>query len=116
MAMSASRSLSGAQTPPVDLWRYTAMIMCQAVLPALLLLRDKGRIELNVETSYDHMKLEFIVGLLDEISYPEIPDDIRKAISGYLVTLPGYKNELGVKQSRATEESHRILIMAASHA
>lgn len=107
-----------AEIAPLDLWRYRATMMCQAVLPALILLRDnkrrKRRIVLNTETFHDHMKLENVIRLLDETAYPEIPAKIRQPIVEYLCSLPGFKNELGLEQSNSTHQHHGYLTLALS--
>jgi hypothetical protein len=90
--------------------------MCQAVLPALVRLRDAGRIELNVESSYDHMKLDFIIGMLDDTNYPEIGIENRQAIKTYLTLLPGFNEDHGSVQSEVAVLHHRFIVMAASHA
>lgn len=116
MATYETKVSRGNAQASFDLWQYRACLMCQAVLPALVRLRDAGRIELNVESSYDHMKLDFIIGMLDEANYPEIGFESRQAIKAYLSSLPGFNECLGSAQSEVAVLHHRYLVMAASHA
>ena len=93
------------------MWKGRATAMFTGVMRALATLRDKGIIDLNVAEIRDHLNLKKIIDLADAEKYPMIPQSIRKSISSYLTSLPGYVAEKGYKQAQTTLDQHGYLEM-----
>lgn len=88
------------------MWRHLTISACNAILPALVALRDNGRIELNEDTIGSRFELGNVIELLDEAAYPELSRDLREPIARYLHALPGFSRDSGRDQSSSTKNSH----------
>lgn len=93
-----------------DMWKGRASAMLGGLLKALTHMRDKGEINLDVETVRDYLPLDRIVELAQRT---DIKDSALAAIKKYLGELPGYSEEdaiMGQIQSKAYEQ-HGYLTM-----
>jgi hypothetical protein len=93
------------------MWRGRAVAMFTAVIRPLAWLRDSGQIDLNISEIRDHINLRRIIDLANPEAYPEMPQPIRKSIKSYLMALPGYREEMGYRQSQTTMDQHGYLEM-----
>jgi hypothetical protein len=89
----------------------TTEFMCKAILPALVALRDSGRIELSSQTIGDHFELGSVIQMMDEAAFPELSREMRGSIARYLHALPGFNRELGQEQGNAAKGSHGFVLM-----
>ncbi|MCV9964101.1 hypothetical protein OIU34_19655 [Pararhizobium sp. BT-229] len=93
------------------MWRGRAVAMLTAVIRPLVWLRDIGYIDLNIAEIRDHLGLRQIIDLANPEAYPEMPQPIRKGIKSYLRALPGFREELGYRQSQTTCDQHGYVEM-----
>ncbi|MBO9428434.1 TraM recognition domain-containing protein [Sulfitobacter sp. R18_1] len=94
------------------MWKGRATAMLTGVMRALTWLRDEGRVDLNVGEIRSFMSLRKIIDLGDETGdYKDIPQPIRKSITSYLTSLPGFTPEKGHKQAQTTLDQHGYLEM-----
>lgn len=70
------------------MWRGRAEAMVRALMRALCELRDRGLINLSVDSLRSYMTLEKI-GVLDQ--NPDLPEAAKMQIKAYLDELPGYR-------------------------
>lgn len=92
-------------------WKGRATAMLTGVMRALVFLRDCGRLDLDVNAIRDHLNLRRIIDLADDGKYPDMPASIRKSVTSYLTSLPGYQPEKGYKQAQTTLDHHGFLEM-----
>lgn len=97
--------------PDYDVWWERANALANILIPAIVVLRDTGAIELDAYTFSDRVRLDSVIDLLDEQDFPQIPDDIRQNIARYLHNLPGYNAEAGRNQHDKTIEKHVYVVM-----
>ena len=97
------------------MWRHLTITACKAILPALVALRDSGRIELSSQTIGDHFELDSVIQMMDEAAFPEISRDMRNSIARYLHALPGFNRERGQEQGNAAKDSHGFVLMQIKH-
>ena len=93
------------------MWKGRAAAMFTGVMRALVWLRDKGSIDLNVSVIRDHLNLQAIIDLADPEKYADMPRPIRKSINSYLSSLPSFKLDSGYEQSQTTVDQHGYLEM-----
>lgn len=93
------------------MWKGRATAMLTGVIRALCWMRDAGYVDLNVGILRDHLTLNKIMELASEKKYPDMPTTIRHSIKSYLLSLPGYSEEKGEKQSQTTLDQHGFLQM-----
>ncbi len=94
-----------------DMWKGRATAMFTGVMRALVFLRDSGLLDLNVGEIRDHLNLRRIIDMADKDKYPEMPESIRKTVTSYLGSLPGFQPEKGYKQAQTTLDQHGFLEM-----
>jgi len=96
-----------------DMWKGRASAMIGALLKALVFLRDRGDIVLDVSKIREFLPLEKCIELVFEYDIPVgAIDPLRK----YLLELPGYSDEdaqAGTIQAKAFEQ-HGYIIMQFS--
>jgi intracellular multiplication protein IcmO len=93
------------------MWKGRATAMLTGVMRALTWLREQNLIDLNVGEIRDHMNLKKIIDLADATKFPDMPQHIRKSIRSYLLSLPGFQEDKGYKQSQTTLDQHGYLEM-----
>lgn len=93
------------------MWKGRSVAMFTAVIRALVWLRDADYIDLNITEIRDHLSLRRIIDLGNPEAYPDMPMLIRKSVKSYLKALPGFKEEMGYRQSQITIEQHGYLEM-----
>ena len=72
------------------MWKERAVALMGAMMPALTWKRDNQGVLLDVGVVRDHLSLAAIVKLSRDA---ELPERLKRAIKGYLETLPGYVDE-----------------------
>lgn len=92
------------------MWKGRASIMLKGVLNALVYLRDKTGVNLDINLLQDTMPLDEVVNLSFR---RDIPAHARVSIERYLAQLPGYTQEDAIKNAIAPKayEQHGFLIM-----
>ena len=92
------------------MWKGRASIMLKGVLNALVYLRDKQGVNLDINLLQDTMPLDEVVNLSFR---RDIPSQARVSIERYLAQLPGYTQEDAIKNAIAPKayEQHGFLIM-----
>ena len=92
------------------MWKGRASIMLKGVLNALVYLRDKQGINLDINLLQDSMPLDEVVNLSFR---RDIPAQARLSIERYLAQLPGYTQEDAIKNAIAPKayEQHGFLTM-----
>ena len=88
-----------------------ATAMFTGVMRALVFLRNDGLLDLDVDAIRDHLNLRRIIDLADDKKHPGMPANIRKSVTSYLTSLPGYQPEKGYRQAQTTLDSHGFLEM-----
>ncbi|MTH95830.1 hypothetical protein [Roseibium sp. RKSG952] len=88
------------------LWHGRAVAMIEAVIQALVWLRDSDQIELCLAEIRDNLVLRRIIHLSNKDNFPDMPLAIRKALLSYLDSLPGYRKEKGEAQCQTTLDQH----------
>jgi intracellular multiplication protein IcmO len=98
-----------------DMWKGRAIGLISAIMIALVELRDKGKLLLDIMAIQDHLNLERIIDLyLDRHGQYELSEKSKRALRGYLDSLPGFDwNEAraGRPQSGTTNDQHGYLFM-----
>ncbi|HAU29193.1 MAG TPA: type IV secretion protein IcmO [Rhodospirillaceae bacterium] len=72
------------------MWKERAVALMGAMMPALTWKRDNQGVLLDVGVVRDHLSLPAIIKLSRD---QELPERLRRALHGYLDTLPGYVDE-----------------------
>lgn len=93
------------------MWRGRAVAMFTAVIRPLVWLRDAGYVDLNISEIRDHLSLRKLIDFANPEAYPEMPQPVRKGVKSYLRALPGFREELGYRQSQTTCDQHGYLEM-----
>ncbi len=93
------------------MWKGRASAMFTGVMRALVWLRDKGSIDLNVSEIRDHLNMAAIIDLADPEKHTDMPKPIRKSINAYLNSLPSFNEEKKYEQSQSTVDQHGYLEM-----
>ena len=96
------------------MWKGRAVAMLTGVVKALVWLRDKGELDLNVGVIREYMALKNIISLASVKDWPNLPQDIRLSVMSYLTSLPGYQESKGTSQSPTTLDQHGYLEMQFS--
>ena len=96
------------------MWKGRAVAMLTGVIKALVWLRNKGELDLNVGTIREYMNLKNIISLASEKDRPSLPRDIRTSVRAYLTSLPGFVESKGTAQAQTTLDQHGYLEMQFS--
>ncbi len=91
------------------MWRDRARALAYGVIRALTHLRDAGQGELDATTIRGHLDLRRVIDLTDESRHPDMPSAVRKHVTSYLTSLPGYLPDWGGAQFPATSDQHGIV-------
>lgn len=97
-------------------WKGRAVAMIGALSRALVSLRDHSLLQLNAGSIRDHLDLKWVINLADRDAFPQIPEQARNGIRGYLSSLPGYQEEKKYKQSQTVLDQHGYLFMQMTRA
>jgi len=89
-------SLMDASDGKGDMWKGRAISFISAVLPALVDLRDQGRLMLHIGAIREFMPYPKYTELMND---PYISDKNRTMLQAFLYDVPGYKKDGGEKQS-----------------
>jgi intracellular multiplication protein IcmO len=96
-----------------DMWKGRASTMLKGLLKALVFMRDKGRLNMDIEKIRDHMPLDIMIGLTHDATLPE---SAKGQIRKYLLELPGYNEDeamIGQINGEAYKQ-HNFLTMQLS--
>jgi len=112
---------SGGQSSDGDMWKGRAMVFVQALMKALVYMRDRGKILLDantIRTYFELTRLEaigldkmFIRDNQEPVSMADAPDLVLEPIYNYLLTLPGFDRSKKGKQSSQVLEQHGFITM-----
>lgn len=91
-----------------DMWKGRAISLISGLMMALVSLRDRGELLLDVQAIRDFMNLEKIIDLCKDES---LTDKARSSIKGYLDSLPGFNWKKGKNQSDTVMDQHGYLQM-----
>ena len=103
--------MDGSDDRHESVWRGRAISMFTGVMRALVFLRNDGLLDLDVGAIRDHLNLRRIIDLADEGKHPGMPANVRKSVTSYLASLPGYRPEKGYGQAQTTLDNHGYLEM-----
>ncbi len=95
-----------------QMWKDRAVALIAGVVRALVVMRDRGELVLDVDVIRNHIHLEKAAELA--FRRPDLPANVREALENYLKTLPGFsrdKYEAGEDQERTTNDQHGYLEM-----
>lgn len=101
-------SLLDGRDVDLSAWKMRGAKLMAGVVPALVHLRDRGRLELDAASVGAHLTLQAILALR---AAPDMPEDIRASIDAYLATLPGFNAERGPRQAQTTQDQHGFVAM-----
>jgi energy-coupling factor transporter ATP-binding protein EcfA2 len=90
------------------MWKGRATAMLTGVARCLVWRRDNQGARLDVSVLRDHLGIRRIIDMSEDGALP-LP--LRKSVSSYLTSLPGYREEKGHKQSQTTLDQHGYLEM-----
>lgn len=90
-----------------DMWKGRAISLISAIMMALVFMRDKGEILLDVDIIREYLILDTIIKMNKR---KDLPPHIRASLRGYLVSLPGYQEGIP-KQNDTVMEQHGYLQM-----
>lgn len=90
-----------------DMWDGRAISCSSAICNVVVYLRDKGELNLTVDSFYQCFNLDVICRWLNN---SEIPNEVKKGLLQYVCTIPGYQRN-GVKQSDMVLEQHGYVTM-----
>ncbi|MFK4132149.1 type IV secretory system conjugative DNA transfer family protein [Pseudomonas luteola] len=96
-----------------EMWKGRASMMLKGLLKALVYMRDKGRLNLDIERIRDYMPLDRMIELTNDDT---IPDRAKNQIKKYLLELPGYSDDdamIGQINGEAYKQ-HNFLTMQLS--
>jgi hypothetical protein len=96
------------------MWRGRATAMFTGIVRALVWMRDHKNLYLDVSVVRDNIGLKEVIHLADPILHPDMPVPVRKTLTSYLSSLPGYHADKGYKQSQTTCDQHGYLQMQFS--
>ncbi len=91
-----------------DMWKGRAISLISAIMMALVYMRDKKEILLDVDQIREYLILDNIIKLYK--TRKDFPPHIKAALRGYLVSLPGFQ-ESAPKQNDTVGEQHGYLQM-----
>lgn len=91
-----------------DMWDLRANSLLNAVIPALVELRNKGLILIDISTIIEYFMLENIIKLYKR---KDLSETVRVELKSYLISLPAFKIEDEVKQYETTLEQHSYIAM-----
>lgn len=90
------------------MWKGRAISLISAIMMALVWMRDRKEILLDVDVIRNYMILDNIIDLSKR---KDLPTHVKQAIEAYLVSLPGYQASAGKKQSETVFDQHGYLQM-----
>jgi intracellular multiplication protein IcmO len=96
-----------------DMWKGRASTMLKGLLKALVFMRNKGRLNMDIEKIRDHMPLDIMIQLTNDATLPE---SAKGQIRKYLLELPGYNEDeamIGQINGEAYKQ-HNFLTMQLS--
>lgn len=91
-----------------DFWKDRAISLVQAIIPALVWLRDKRGLLLDVSVIREYLNLPRILELR---RITEMPQSIQESLRAYCENLAGWNERKGAQQGDTTMEQHGFLQM-----
>lgn len=91
-----------------DMWDLRANSLLNAVIPALVQLKNKNELTIDANTIIDYVKLENILKLYKR---KDITASIHQDLEAYLYSLPGFEIEKEFDQYQTTKEQHSYIEM-----
>lgn len=91
-----------------DFWKDRAISLVEAIIPALVWLRDKRGLLLDVSVIREYLNLNRIVELRQ---IKEMPVNIQESLKAYCQNLAGWQERKGAQQGDQTLEQHGYLQM-----
>jgi hypothetical protein len=93
------------------MWRGRATAMFTGIVRALVWMRDHKNLYLDVSVIRDNIGLKQVIDLADPNLHQDMPIPVRKTLTSYLSSLPGYQAEKHYRQSQTTCDQHGYLQM-----
>lgn len=96
------------------MWEGRAISLMSALMMALVFLRDKGKLLLDVSAIRQYLVLDEIIKLAQNEDICKEAPHIKEALDGYLFSIPGYNKEAaknGEPQEATALEQHGYLQM-----
>lgn len=90
-----------------NMWSSRAISCALAVFKVVEYLKNKGEIELSTDNLFQFFEMRKIENLLNN---SDIPNEVKKDLWQYVVSLPGYKR-YAPKQSESVLENHGYITM-----
>ncbi|MFL9611149.1 TraM recognition domain-containing protein [Methylobacillus sp. Pita2] len=91
-----------------DFWKDRAISLVEAIIPALVWLRDKRGLLLDVSVIREYLNLGRIVELR---AIKDMPSSIQESLKAYCQNLAGWQERKGAAQGDSTLEQHGYLQM-----
>lgn len=108
-------------SPDADMWKGRAITFVEALMKALVYMRDQGYLLLDANTIRNYFGLPRIESLvldkllvrdnLEPVNISDAPDIVIEPIKNYLINLPGYDMNRKGKQVSQVLEQHGFITM-----
>ncbi len=112
---------SGSKSGDGDMWKGRAIAFVEALMKALVAMRDAGYILLDANTIRNYFHLDRIESMVldklfvrdnqESINIEAMPAAVLEPINNYLLTLPGYNKDKKGKQVSQVLEQHGFITM-----
>jgi len=119
--LAVSMMDSGSASSDGDMWKGRAIVFVEALMKALVYMRDKGHILLDANTIRNYFILErleamaidkqFIRDNLEPLDVSGAPPTVLEPIYNYVINLPGYDKGRKGKQVSQVLEQHGFITM-----
>ncbi len=96
---------TGSDGKPSD----KAKALFNSVVDALAWSSGEDAIELGVGTIRDRLDLKRLIDLADPGKHPTMPMEVRAVVRGYMLSLPGFCEWTGYKQTDETFSAHAVI-------
>ena len=119
--LAVSMMDSGSQSSDGDMWKGRAIVFVEALMKALVYMRDQGYILLDANTIRNYFILERLEALaidkqflrdnMEPVDVSNAPPTVLEPIYNYLINLPGYDKSRKGKQVSQVLEQHGFITM-----
>jgi hypothetical protein len=92
--------------PDAPFWKGRASAMITAVLRVLCWQRDELGHSLDASTIWNSLSLRCLIDMATSDAYGDVPRDIKRGVTGYLQSIPGFETARGYSQSQTTRDYH----------
>jgi hypothetical protein len=86
-----------------------AKALFHSVVSALAWTSEENIAEIDVAKIRDHLHLKGMIDLADPGKYPTMPMEVRAPLRGYILSLPGFYEWMGHKQTDETYGAHAVI-------